>query len=557
MKRSRKQTLAVLAATTALTATAHAQAPGGLLASRGAAAPACQALSGLTIPAASLGLPTTGAVVTSAALVATTAANNKNGEYCLVRGAIHPADRTAPDILFELNIPTNWNRRILEMGGGGYNGIVTTGLGGVSFAPMATTPLARGYATYGSDSGHQSPNGATDASFALNAEALTNYGYAWIKKTHDAVAVVLRAYYGPDVAYRSYFAGASTGGREALTAIGRFPADYDGAFVGSPTANFWGLRMIGLPVGQAAYGPAGGYLNPAKQALVFKASLAACDTLDGIADHIISNVPACQAKATATMASLRCPGGADAGDACLSDAQLKVATTLHAGLTLSYAMAHNSTRYPGYNVFEGADFSESPALGLGTSGTLLSPPTTAANGYLFAQATQWVRYFVTQNPAFDPLGFNPANPGSYRQRLVELSAIVGAADPDLSAFKARGGKVIMLQGLTDTAVSPNGTIQLYNSMTKTMGQKAVDGFIRFYTVPGMGHGVGVFVPSWDVISALDAWVTTDAPPGTLVGTDTAAATAGRTRPLCAYPAWPKYRGSGDPNSASNFTCAAP
>jgi hypothetical protein len=543
--------LAFLAAA-ALTSGAHAQG-GGLLASKGSAASACQALSGYTIPAASMGLPTTGATVTSASLVAATAANNKNGEYCLVRGAIHPVDPKAPDILFELNIPTNWNKRILEMGGGGYNGSVVTGLGGISFAPMATTPLAQGYATYGSDSGHESPGGISDASFALNAEALTNYGYAWIKKTHDAVATILRAYYGPSVSYKSYFAGASTGGRESLTAIERFPADYDGAYVGAPTAIFWGLRMIGSPIGKEVFGSPGGYLNAAKQALVLKASLAACDSLDGVADGIVSNVEACKAKAPATLASLRCAGGADTGNTCLSDAQLKVVNTLHTGLTLPYAMAHNSTQYPGYDILEGADFTNA-GLGLGSSAVQASPPTTTANGYLYAQNAQWVRYFVTQNPNFDPLTFDPQNPGPYRQRVLDLSTIVGANDPDLSAFKARGGKVIMLQGLADTAVSPNGTILVYNSMVQKMGKASLDGVMRFYTVPGMGHGTGAFVPSWDVLGALDAWVTSGKAPGTLLGTDTTAATAGRTRPLCVYPAWPKYKGSGDPNSASSFTC---
>jgi len=542
-----------LAAAGALTGEVQAQGSGGLLASKGGPAPACAAIAGTIIPAAQIGLPTTGANVTSAALVAANAAGNTNGEYCMIKGAIHPVDKTAPDIIFQLNIPTNWNKRILQMGGGGYNGTLVTGLGQLSFAPMPTTPLSRGYATYGSDSGHQSASGATDATFALNAEALANFGYASLKKTHDAVGVILRTYFGPGAAYKSYFGGASSGGRESLTVVSRWPNDYDGAYVGAPTANFWGLRMIGLPLGKQAYGSAG-YLNPAKQALVFKAAAAACDAQDGLQDNIISNVKACQAKAPAIRASLRCPGGADTGDTCLSDAQLKVVDMLHDGLTISYPMAYNVTKYPGYNVFEGADFNN-PGLGLGASAAVLPEPTTQANGYLYAQATQWLRYIVTQNPRFDPMSFDPQNPGPYKQRLVELSSIIGAANPDLSAFKAHGGKVIMLQGLTDTAVSPNSTIALYDSMVQKMGKANLDGVMRFYTVPGFGHGSGVFTPQWDVLGALDAWVTNGTAPGNLVGTDTAPATAGRTRPLCVYPAFPKYNGSGDPKAASSFSCA--
>ncbi|MFL6665011.1 MAG: tannase/feruloyl esterase family alpha/beta hydrolase, partial [Rhizobacter sp.] len=380
--------------------------------------------------------------------------------------------------------------------------------------------------------------------------------YAHIKKTHDMAAAILAAYFGSATSYRSYFAGGSTGGRESLTAVQRFPADYDGAFVGAPTAIFWGIRMIGFPVGKAAYGTTGGYLNPVKQALVLQRSVAACDSLDGVADGLVSNVPACQALASGTLAALRCPSGADTGNTCLSDPQLAVINALHNGLTLPYAMAFNSTRYAGYNVLEGTDFSvNASTLGLGTSPTLLEPPTPTANGYLFAQGVQWLRYFVTQNPSFNPLGFDPLAPGVYQQRVVDLSTIVGAEDPDLSPFKAHGGKLIMLHGAADSAVSPNGTIDYYKKLVARFGQGPLDEFVRFYQVPGMGHGVGSFVPAWDVMAALDGWVTAGAAPGTLLGTDTVTATCGRTRPLCVYPSWPKYNGTGDVNSASSFTCS--
>ncbi|MES2258038.1 MAG: tannase/feruloyl esterase family alpha/beta hydrolase [Pseudomonadota bacterium] len=530
----------------------------GLLATRASPASACSALAGMAIAPARIGLPTTGGTVDSATFVAANASGNSNGEYCLVQGAIHPASAGAPDIKFQANLPTNWNKRSLHMGGSGYNGAVVTGLAPIAFAPTAKSALSRGYATFGSDSGHQSALAvpSSDASFALNDEALQNYGYAHIKKTHDAVVEVLKAYFGANVDFKSYFAGGSTGGREALTAVQRFPADYDGVYAGSPTAIFWGVRMAGFPVGRAAYATPGGYLNQAKQALVYQRSTAACDALDGVADGLVSNVSACKAIAATTSASLRCASGTDEGNHCLSDAQLGVINTLHNGLTLPYEMAFNSTRYSGYNALEGTDFSVNNfTLGLGNSATLVDPLNNTANGYLFAQGAQWLRYFVAKDPTFNPLSFDPQNPGLYKQRIVDLSAIVGAENPDLSAFKARGGKLIMLQGLADTAVSPNGTIDYYGRVVNRLGQNNVDEFLRFYTVPGMGHGVGAFVPSWDVLAALDAWVSEGSAPNALIGTDTSTATLGRTRPLCRFPAWPKYQGSGDVNAASSFACS--
>ena len=95
-----------------------------------------------------------------------TDSGNSNGEFCKVLGAIHPVDPTAPDIKFEVNLPTNWNNRMLQMGGGGYDGSLVTGVGGSSNQlPSAPTPLAQGYVTLGSDSGHEGTG--FDGAFAL------------------------------------------------------------------------------------------------------------------------------------------------------------------------------------------------------------------------------------------------------------------------------------------------------------------------------------------------------------------------------------------------------
>src|SRR5262245_46830901 len=112
---------------------------------RADATASCASLAGMAISAASIGLPTTGANVTAASLVLANAPQNTNGEYCLVRAAVHPVDPTAPDILIEVNLPTNWNGKGLQLGGGGYNGSVVTGLGPPPSGRVA--PLSQGYAT--------------------------------------------------------------------------------------------------------------------------------------------------------------------------------------------------------------------------------------------------------------------------------------------------------------------------------------------------------------------------------------------------------------------------
>ena len=523
--------------------------PGGTLQLQGASA-GCSALSGKTLTAAEIGLPTTGATIDSAALVASTATGNTEGEYCRVMGSINHVDPAAPAIKFAINLPTNWNKRMMQSGNGGYSGVLSPTSGTVVVIGQGSTmPLASGYAVYGDDGGHQTPG----ASFATNAEALANYGYMHIKKSKDVAAKVVAWYYGDGQLEKSYFAGNSTGGREALTAAQRFPADFDAVYSAAPTM-FWGLRMIGLPIGKLMYGTPGGYINVAKQQLIQAKVLQACDSLDGLADSIVSNVPDCLAKAPETLASLRCANGADTGDTCLSDAQIAVVNLIHEGLTLPYKMAEGLTRYQGYNILEGTTFAPESGLQLGSSPTLLNPPPLAGNGYLFGQATDWVRNFVTKNPNLDPLSFDIYNPGVYQQTLIDQTSIVGAYSSDLSAFRARGGKIILLQGLMDTAVSPNATIDWYNRVVVKMGAAAANDFIRFYQVPGLGHGSGPFQPKLDVYTALDTWATTGKAPDVMVGTDIVAATAGRTRPICLYPSWPRFNG-GDPNSASSYSCA--
>ena len=512
----------------------------------------CAEFAGTVLSPELIGMPSAGALIESASMIGATApGNQQGGEYCRITGRIKALNATTPDIRFDLNLPRRWNGRALQIGGGGYNGVVVSGTGVMPFSPDRA-PLAQGYATFGDDSGHVGDSSL--AEFGLVDDAVTNFGYAHLKKTHDvALALIARAYGRPP--QRMYFAGGSTGGREGYTVMQRFPDDYDGVIANSPALNFSGVRLIGVKLGQAEYGRAGGFVPPALLERVYQRTLEVCDRLDAVADGIVSDVGACRAHEAQIIDSLRCALHTSTHDVCLTDAQLATLLVMRDGLSLPYRLAWDVGGYRGYNVFEGTQLTG--ALGLAHQAQRQPVPTFYANGYLFAQGDGYLRYFVARDADFDSLTFDPQRPGKYRAQLIALSDTIGSMNPDLSGYIAHGGKLITLQGLADEVISPNQTIAYHDALVARFGKDEVDRFMRLYMVPGFQHGNGVFIPSVDLLGALDAWVTRGVAPETLTATDLAPATNGRSRPLCRYPGFPRYVGKGNVNVASSFVCAQP
>ena len=242
-----------------------------------------------------IGPPTNGATVVSATFVTAADADNAGGEFCKVLGGIHAVDPTAPDIKFEVNLPTRWNNRMLQMGGGGFDGTLVTGLGGApNQIPTSSTPLAQGYVTLGSNGGHKGGPGF-DGTFGMDDEALANYGKQSVKKTHDVAMAVVKKAYGRAPS-RFYFIGGSQGGHEALDAAARYPADYDGVVANYPAYDVTNLHLGSFNVGRALYeNDSAGWMDAKHLKLLTDAVYATCDPLDGAKDGIISNVAGCNA----------------------------------------------------------------------------------------------------------------------------------------------------------------------------------------------------------------------------------------------------------------------
>jgi len=221
---------------------------------------ACASLRGLSIPALAIRLNTGGALVQTAVPVSASATDNANGDYCRVTGIVRPRNPGSPSMEFEVNLPLAWNRRVLQMGGGGYNGTLVTGLTGFTLQPATVdNPLKQGFVTLGTDGGHKSAAGF-DGSFAMDDEALRNFGKESVKKGHDVAIEIIKKAYGraPE---RFYFIGGSQGGHEALDAAARYPRDYDGVVAHYPAYNVTLLHLGSLNVGRALYEGGGAAWN--------------------------------------------------------------------------------------------------------------------------------------------------------------------------------------------------------------------------------------------------------------------------------------------------------
>lgn len=527
----------------------------------------CEDLVNSAIVPDAIALPTRGANVTSATVVEPSGTGAPAvGAYCKVSADILPVDSQAPKIKLILNLPVNWNGKGLMLGGGGYDGTIPATNGNIPAGPAGVpVPLAQGYATFSSDSGHQANALASqDGSFGANDEAVMNFSSDALKKTHDVARLLIQRHYSGAQPSRMYFVGGSTGGREALAVAQKWPTDWDGVVALYPA---WNAASLDLQFGRItrAFAQPGAYPDQAKRRVLFEAAMQTCDKLDGVTDGLISNMQACNAKFNPSTArvnghALRCPGGGDTGDQCLSDAQIKALKTFNTAITFGFPLQSGETQYPGFNVW-GADLGMINANPLQARVTFLAlgtaqpaNPMPAAAPYLSVFWDQWVRFFVTRDQSFNALSLDPQQPGPWQNRISELTGIQDMNKTDLSVFYARGGKLLMAHGTSDVLVSTRATEQYYGRLQDTMGKEKVAKFVRYYEIPGYGHALStVFNAAWDSLGALDQWVEKDTPPRPQVVADTIGI-PGRTRPLCEYPLWPRYLGKGDVNLAASFEC---
>jgi feruloyl esterase len=458
--------------------------------------------------------------------------------FCRVAGVSRP--EAGSEIGFEvwLPAPEAWNGRFQGIGSGG-------SAGAIRYRQLAAA-VAGGYAAVATDNGHTSTSGF-DGSWALgNPVRLVDFGYRAQHEATLAGKAITRAYYGRPADY-AYFVGCSQGGHHALMEAQRYPDDYDGIVAGAP-ANYWiGLMTGELWAGLATTRDPAQDLPRAKLPVLGAAVMAACDGIDGLADGLIDDPRACDFDP----AVLSCDGG-DRPD-CLTGGEVAAARAIYAGA----ARPDGGERiFPGYAL--GSEHFEAPD-GLGGWARYWSGIEKPGGS-----AIDFMRYSVFQDPDHDLRGFDfdtDWDLANDRQIGTDetLGSALNAIDPDLTAFKAAGGRLISYHGWADALIPGQYAVDYYGSVVEAMGGPTeTSDFYRLFMAPGVAHCRGGPGPDrFDAVTALERWVEEGVAPDRLVAAKVVDGALQRTRPLCPYPQVARYQGEGSIDDAASFACVDP
>jgi len=443
-----------------------------------------------------------------------------------------------PELNIEVNLPSAWNGRLYMFGNGGWAGEAFDNAGR---AASRAKGLRAGFVTAATDTGHSAVL-ERGASFALNRQKLLDFGFRSLHVTADTAKMLARTYYGAGPE-KSYYEGCSQGGRQGLTLAQRFPDDFDGIIAGAPALYQTGTHLA------RAYWMQGLNENPfpaAKLGLLAKV-YDKCDTVDGLKDGLIDDPRRCDFKPARDLP--HCAAASDQSD-CFTANQIAALERIYGDV-----MSNGKRFFPGWPV--GAEVAgangQSGWLGQAVNGANGSGAWTSYGFNFERYLVPWVKSAAEEPDAarvFKQFDIDKDPP-----RLEELRQILDATDPDLSAFRKHGGKLLMYYGWADPQLNPRMGVEYYEQVVEKMGS-STDQFARLFMVPGMFHcGGGVGTSQFDMTTPLVKWVEAGTAPARIQASRVVDRKVVRTRPLCAYPQTARYKATGSIDDAANFTCA--
>jgi feruloyl esterase len=463
-------------------------------------------------------------------------ASGTSPAFCRVEGVI------APEIAFEVSLPERWNGRFYMIGNGGHAGEALDNPGRVA---QRNAALAIGFAFAQTNTGH-SASEEPGASFVLSdPQKAIDYAYRAVHVTAVTAKSITADYYGRP-ADRSYWNSCSNGGRQGLIEAQRYPEDFDGIVANAPWVDQTGFT-VGALWNQRALTETP--VTAAKMALVAERVMAVCDAVDGLGDGLIDDPRACDFDPARDVP--QCSAGGDS-DACLTPAQAEAVAKVYAGVT-----SDGEPYFPGF--MPGSEAVTTGLFGGGSGSGWMNVIVPAAPGGAsadFGLADNTMKYLVFTPPDpdwdFREFDFDRDIP-----MLEAWGALANAKDPDLSKFRARGGKVIMTYGWADAILQPMMGVNYYERAVEENGPDTPD-FFRLFMVPGMAHcGGGIGPDSHDAVTAIIDWVEAGEAPDAIVASKVVDGEVTRSRPLCPYPQVARYRGQGSIDDAANFSCATP
>ena len=430
--------------------------------------------------------------------------------HCRVNAILRPSPDS--EIEMEAWLPANWNGKFQFVGGGGWAGII-------SF-PAMVSAVQEGYATASTDTGHKGGN----ALFAINhPEKVVDFAYRAVHETTvQTKALIAKFYERP--ARLSYWNGCSTGGRQGLMEAQKFPDDFDAVIAGAPANYQTHLHAWDLSVAVPVVNNPAAALTQAKLTALSEAAVKACDAQDGVKDGLINNPRACKFDPAVMLCK-----GADGPD-CLTQPQLDAVRRAYATTKTKNGDAVFPGKEPG-SEYQWMAFLGGP----------VAPGISVGSFQVAYNDANW-----------DAKGFDIDRD----LKVVDEKAgsIINAINPDLSAFKAHGGKLLLYHGWNDTAISPGNTINYYESVLKKMGGKQ-DNFVKLFMAPGMQHcGGGPGPNQINYMAIMERWRESNITPETMEAYHVTNNRVDMTRPLCAYPQVATYKGTGSTNDAGNFVC---
>ena len=438
---------------------------------------------------------------------------------CQVAATMRPSADS--NIKIEVWMPSSgWNGKLRGTGNGGLGG----GTGANANALAAA--VRRGYATVGSNTGHEG-----NSSYALeHPEQIKDFGYRAAHEMTAAAKTLIRSFYG-SAPKLSLMAEAGGGTIAALSAAQRYPADYDGLAVVAMSSYLTRHTFGQMWVWMATHKDQASFIPPDRYPALAQGALAACDAADGLKDGIIGDVESCRFDPGA----LQCKDAAAAN--CLTAPQVEAARKIYQGPRHAKSGAEiYSPLYPGSELGWGQLAGGAEPLGI---------------------PVEFFKYYVLRDPNWDyktrPINFASDVDASDRAEIQPVNAV----DPDLRKFFARGGKLLLIGGWADAAVPPKVAINYYNRVVATIGERATRENMRFFMVPGMGHGpgtTGVHNFNFDALTLIEDWKEKGIVPDQLIVTHFADGKEVGKRLVCQYPQIARYKGTGDTENPASFEC---